>query len=132
MSFPIFLPTSEHSLTLNTPQNKSVLTYIYNPIKLILAYSIALCSATMAVALSIGSLHRTKVATRDMFSQILLATRNPEVDKLVEETRWDKEGEKEFQRQRIRLEDLDGTEAFGGGEENGGRGRARAVFTLSG
>jgi hypothetical protein len=58
--------------------------YVYSdPERLLLSYGIALLFATMAVALGCSSLYRNGEPGDRGFTQVLVATRNPELDSLV-------------------------------------------------
>lgn len=67
--------------------------YVYSsPMRLFLSYGIALFFAFLAVLLGYLALIRNGVAGDRGFMQVLMTTRNPELDNLIEEKNWDGRG----------------------------------------
>ena len=102
--------------------------YIYNPLWLVMPYGIALALALLALVLGTYALQSTGVASGNIFSQILVTTRNPALDELAAGAGLSSSDAKWVLGQRIRLGELrseiNSEDVAGGAEEHGGSGHA--------
>jgi hypothetical protein len=103
------------NLTLSTialsPLNKTTtcfahteqLVYYYNPKLLLIPYSIALLLCLIALTAGIWALWKSGVRTGEIFSQILVTTRNPFLDEIARGNSLSSAGAKELKDQKLKF-----------------------------
>ncbi|CAG8959003.1 hypothetical protein HYFRA_00012162 [Hymenoscyphus fraxineus] len=77
------LAFSPMNTTTTCSASTEILAYYYNPKLLLIPYSVALLLSLIALAAGVWVLRRTGMPTGQIFSQILVTTRNPLLDELA-------------------------------------------------
>ncbi|TVY91203.1 hypothetical protein LAWI1_G003629 [Lachnellula willkommii] len=107
------------------------LVYYYNPKLLLIPYSIALLLSLVALAVGVWVLRKTGVRTGQIFSQILVTTRNPQLDEISRGNSLSSADASALMQQKLMFGELK-RGADGGKTRHAAFGSAEQLITLTG
>ena len=103
--------------------------YTYDAFWLLFPYAVATALALAGASAGALAVYQTGIRTGDLFSQVLVATRNPALDALARGHSLSSRGAKDLAGERVVLGELRGPPADGGAA--GGAGSGHAAFGLA-
>lgn len=127
------LAISPLNRTENCSTSTIVLAYRYNPRQLLIPYSVALFLSLIAFIAGVCVLKITGMRTGDVFSQVLVTTRNPFLDEITRDHPLSSAGADLMKNHKLQLGNLKHVSMGGNGDEAGkdSRGVRHAAFGLA-
>jgi len=92
--------------TVQCTTSRTFEAYVYAPLWLLLPYSLVLSASIVATAVAMMVLKRMGIRTGNVFSQILVTTRNPSLDEITKGFSLSSSGATALKKQKLRLGEL--------------------------